>query len=781
MSGGSMADLTPAAAQERHGARIHIDGIVQGVGFRPFVYGLATTLSLVGWVKNTSAGVDIEVDGADADLERFVTALETEAPPLAQIHSLRCESAPTFGFVDFRIVPSQSVETEFQPISPDVSICPDCLSELMDPYDRRYRYPFINCTNCGPRFTIIEDIPYDRPKTTMRSFDMCPDCRHEYQDPLDRRFHAQPVACPACGPHVWLEIPGAPAAEREDAIQAARRLLKEGKILAVKGLGGFHLACDATNASAVGELRTRKGRIDKPFAMMMPDPETVARHCELSPGERELLTARERPIVIVDRRPGSPLTAAIAPGQDTVGVMLPYTPLHVLLLEPEPGYPDALVMTSGNYSEEPIVTDNQAARERLGSLADAFLLHDREIRTRCDDSVVRAHRGQFYPIRRSRGYAPSPLRLPGAMPSILAAGAELKNTFCFTRDAYAFMSHHIGDLENYETLTAYEDGVRHFERLFRIVPEALAYDLHPDYLATRYALERSEADGLPAVGVQHHHAHVAAVMADAGLDSDQTVIGVAFDGTGYGDDGAIWGGEFMVADYLSYRRVAHLCYFPMPGGDAAIKHPWRLALALLRASGLPWMETQAPVNWASSEGAHVLEQQIEGNLNAPLTSSAGRLFDAVASLTGVRHEVNYEAQAAIEFEAIADPSEPESYDFELQTDGILDPSPMLARVLDDLHAGFPVAKISTRFHRALAKAVIETCNRIREDNGPLPVALSGGVWQNRLLLELTIDGLDRAGFTTLVHHQVPTNDGGLALGQAMIAAARLRETSHAGA
>ena len=781
MSGGSMADLTSAEAQKRHGARIHIDGIVQGVGFRPFVYGLAIRLSLVGWVQNTSAGVDIEVDGADGDLERFVTALQAEAPPLAQIHNLRWEMAPAFGFDDFKIVPSQSVETEFQPISPDVSICPDCLSELMNPADRRYRYPFINCTNCGPRFTIIEDIPYDRPKTTMRSFDMCPDCRREYEDPLDRRFHAQPVACPACGPHVWLEVPGAPLAEHEDAVQGARRLLREGKVLAVKGLGGFHLACDATNPAVVEALRERKGRIDKPFALMMPHAETVTRHCELKPGELELLTSRERPIVIVDRQAGSSLAAAIAPGQDTVGVMLPYTPLHVLLLEPEPGYPDALVMTSGNFSEEPIVTDNQEARERLDKLADAFLMHDRDIRTRCDDSVVRAHRAQAYPIRRSRGYAPSPLRLPSPLPSILAAGAELKNTFCLTREAYAFMSHHIGDLENYETLNAYEDGVRHFERLFRIEPQALAYDLHPDYLATRYALERSRAEGLPAVGVQHHHAHVASVMADAGLDRDQTVIGVAFDGTGYGDDGAIWGGEFMVANYLSYRRVAHLRYFPMPGGDAAIKHPWRLALSLLRASGLPWTEFHAPVNWASGEGVRILEQQIEGNLNAPMTSSAGRLFDAIASLTGVRHEVNYEAQAAIEFEALADPAELGSYDFNLHADGVLDPSPMLTQVLDDLHVGLPVAKISTRFHRALAGAVVAVCQRTREETGPLPVALSGGVWQNRLLLDLTIDGLSRAGFTTLVHHQVPTNDGGLALGQAMIAGARLRETSRGAA
>lgn len=779
MSGGRMADLTSAQAQKRHGAHIHIDGIVQGVGFRPFVYGLATRLSLVGWVKNTSAGVDIEVDGADGDLEHFVKALQAEAPPLAQIHHLHWEMAPTFGFDDFRIVPSQSVETEFQPISPDVSVCPDCLAEMMDPADRRYRYPFINCTNCGPRFTIIEDIPYDRPKTTMRSFEMCPDCRREYEDPLDRRFHAQPVACPTCGPHVWLERSGATTAERDDAIQDARRLLQEGRIVAVKGLGGFHLACDATNPTAVEELRRRKGRIDKPFALMMPDPETVDRHCELRPGELELLTSRERPIVIVDRRSGSPLAAAIAPSQDTVGVMLPYTPLHVLLLEPEPGYPDALVMTSGNYSEEPIATGNQEARERLDKLADAFLMHDRDIRTRCDDSVVRAHQTLAYPLRRSRGYAPSPLQIPSAMPSILATGAELKNTFCMTRDAYAFMSHHIGDLENYETLTAFENGVRHFERLFRIKPEALAYDLHPDYLATRYALERSQAEGLPAVGVQHHHAHIAAVMADAGLGPGQSVIGVAFDGTGYGDDGAIWGGEFMVAGYPGYRRAAHLRYFPMPGGDAAIKQPWRLALALLRASGLPWTEFHAPVNWASSEGVRVLEQQIEGNLNAPLTSSAGRLFDGIASLTGVRHEVNYEAQAAIEFEALADPNEPGSYDFDLHADGVLDPSPMLTQVLDDLHAGLAVAQISTRFHRGLAEAVVATCERIRQDAGPLPVALSGGVWQNRLLLELTTDGLDRAGFTTLVHRQVPTNDGGLALGQAMIAGARLREDIHA--
>jgi len=518
-----------------NGLQVHITGIVQGVGFRPFVYNLATRLQLNGWVRNTSAGVDIEVDGEQDVLDAFVKALRDEAPPLSRIDELTASFCPANGFTSFDIVHSESVEGTFQPISPDVAICDDCLRELFDPNDRRYRYPFINCTNCGPRFTIIKDIPYDRPKTTMVGFKLCPDCEKEYKDPTDRRFHAQPVACPVCGPKVTFErLNAGTLASAEDAIQETRKALANGEIVAVKGLGGFHLACNATNAKSVAELRNRKLRVDKPFALMMHDLETVEKHCMVNNAERELLQSAARPIVLLKRKPEPNTAREVAPNQDWIGVMLPYTPLHYLLLEKSEGFPEALVMTSGNLSEEPIATDNNEARERLSKLADAFLMHDRDIHIRCDDSVVRVFEGNhqseilnrksIYPIRRSRGYSPFPVKLPFDVPQLLAAGSELKNTFCITNGNYAFLSHHIGDMENYETLKSFEQGVEHFERLFRVKPEVIAYDMHPNYLATRYALERAEREGLPTVAVQHHHAHVAACMAEHGLN--EPVIGV---------------------------------------------------------------------------------------------------------------------------------------------------------------------------------------------------------------------------------------------------------------
>ncbi len=531
------------------GAQIHITGIVQGVGFRPFVYNLALQHEMSGWVKNTSAGVDLQVEGSADRLVAFINALKKQPPALARIDTFAVADCPPAGITGFEIVHSVAIPGAFQPISPDVSVCPDCLRELFDPKDRRFHYPFINCTNCGPRFTIIRDIPYDRPHTTMAGFPLCPDCAAEYSNPLDRRFHAQPVACPVCGPHVSLEFDpaGSGAVQDEAALLKAQELLLAGKIIAIKGLGGFHLACDAGNPAAVAELRRRKLRVDKPFALMMADVAQVQRHCLLSEGEQTLLESGARPIVLLARRPDSPLSEAIAPGQNSLGVMLPYTPLHYLLfarlgeLEPAP----VLVMTSGNLSEEPIVTDNHEAHARLQSLADAFLVHDRPIHTRCDDTVLRHFPAAetTYPIRRARGYAPFPVRLPWDTPPLLAAGAELKNTFCLTHDNYAFLSHHIGDMQNYETLRSFEEGIQHFEKLFRVQPQALAYDLHPDYLASRYVLERAGRENLPALGIQHHHAHIAAVMAEHGVADDRPVIGVAFDGVGYGDDGAIWGGE----------------------------------------------------------------------------------------------------------------------------------------------------------------------------------------------------------------------------------------------
>jgi hydrogenase maturation protein HypF len=757
---------------ELRGARVHVTGVVQGVGFRPFVYGLAGRLGLAGWVCNTSAGVDIEVDGNLDALEAFKRALEQEAPPLARIDRIDFKVKQPGGFTVFEIVDSQAVPGGFQPVSPDVSICPDCLSELFDPNDRRYRYPFINCTNCGPRFTIIEAMPYDRPNTTMAPFEMCPDCAAEYQDPSDRRYHAQPVACPVCGPQIWLECDGQRLAEREDALQDVRAMLRQGKIVAIKGIGGFHLACDASNAAAVDELRRRKLRVDKPFALMAADTAIVEQHCIIDDESRELLESRERPIAILPRREGSTIALGVAPGQRTLGMMLPYTPLHALLLEPGDNMPRVLVMTSGNLSEEPIATRNDQARRSLANLADAFLMHDREIRTRCDDSVYRSFRGASYPARRARGFAPFPVRLPCETFPILAVGGELKNTFCSTRGEYAFVSQHIGDMENYETLQSFEEATAHFENLFRIRPQAIAYDMHPDYMATRYALKRAQTEGLPAVGVQHHHGHITACMAEHRLSGERSVIGVAFDGTGYGEDGAIWGGEFLLADYQGYRRLYHLAYVPLVGGEAAVRQPWRVALAWLRQSGQAWDDDLPPVGAAAEEARETVLRQIVLGLNSPMTSSMGRLFDAVSSLAGVRQSVNYEAQAAIELEACIDPDERGKYAVDV-SDHIIDPTPMIGGIVADMRHGISKEAISARFHNTMTEMVLDVCLRIRRDYRLSEVALSGGVWQNMAMLERTVRLLEGSGFTVYIHRQVPTNDGGLALGQAVVGICRL--------
>ncbi len=787
------------------GLSIHITGIVQGVGFRPFVYNLAQRHHLTGWVRNTSAGVEIEVDGENDQLRDFVEHLKAELPPLARLESIRVTERPASGFEQFKILHSQAVEGAFQPISPDVAVCPDCLREMNDPADRRYRYPFINCTNCGPRFTIIQDIPYDRPKTTMSAFEMCDDCRAEYENPANRRFHAQPIACPKCGPKIWLEeFPAAKNGKRtvlinvgEDGLQRARRRLAEGKILAVKGLGGFHLACDATNPAAVAELRRRKLRVDKPFAVMMVDLPTIKRHCHVSEAERALLQSPERSIVLLCRRSTSRIASEVAPGQRTLGVMLPYTPLHYLLLQRAKDFPEALVMTSGNLSEEPICTDNVEARTRLADLADAFLMHDRDIHVRTDDSVVRVstetrkhgNRGTgkhetsspvylstylpVYPLRRSRGYAPFPVRLPWDVPPLLAAGAELKNTFCLTNGNYAFLSHHIGDLENYETLQSYEQGIAHFEKLFRVKPAAIACDLHPNYLATRYAHERAERENLPTIDIQHHHAHIAAVMAEHGLDGSHPVIGVSFDGTGYGVDGNIWGGEFLIADYARFERAVHLEYFPLPGGDAATRRPSRTALGLLHALGIDWDDALPTHADLCYEDRTAIRIQLERHLNAPLTSSMGRLFDAAAALAGVRQQVNYEAQAAIEFETLADPDETGWYEFSASLP-VISARPAIEQLIADVLAGVPLPKISARFHNGVAEMVKATCLHLSDQYDLSEVALSGGVWQNMFLLRKTLALLEKEGFTVYLHSQVPTNDGGLALGQAAIAGYKLK-------
>lgn len=765
------------------GVKVHITGIVQGVGFRPFVYNLAASLDIKGWVKNTSAGVVIEADGEKDVLDSFLQKLRDDAPPLSRIDEFTASFGPGNGFTQFDIINSESVDGAFQPISPDVAICDDCLRELFDPSDRRYRYPFINCTNCGPRFTIIKDIPYDRPFTTMAGFKLCPDCEREYKDPTNRRFHAQPVACPVCGPKIWLEVGATRESplQNDDAFTETKHLLSQGKIIAIKGLGGFHLACDATNAKAVKELRTRKLRVDKPFALMMPDIETIEQHCFVSDEEKALLISPARPIVLLKKRSESTIVEEVSPKQDWLGVMLPYTPLHYLLFTNCQSLFSALVLTSGNLSEEPIATGNDEARERLSKLADAFLMHDRDIHIRCDDSVVRVFEDNqkssiknqklIYPIRRSRGYSPFPVKLPFEVPQLLAAGSELKNTFCITNGNYAFLSHHIGDMENYETLQSFEQGVEHFERLFRVKPVAIAHDMHPNYLATRYALERAEREDLPTFSIQHHYAHVAACMVEHGLT--EPVIGVSFDGTGYGDDGAIWGGEFLVADYKSYQRAAHLEYFPLPGGDAAIKKPARTALALLWSLGMDWDGALESVEEFCAEDQVTLRVQLEKKINTPMTSSMGRLFDAAAALAGVRQKVNYEGQAAIEFEAMADSAEAGHYAFGVES-GQVRVGGVVETLVKDVMAGVSIPRISARFHNGLAEAVRETVQRISGETSIRSVVLSGGVWQNLTLLRRTLSLLRESGFEVYIHRVVPTNDGGLSLGQAAIAATRLR-------
>ncbi len=749
--------------------RIQVRGIVQGVGFRPFVYTCAERLFLRGWVRNTSSGVEIHLEGSAAAIQAFLRELANNPPPLARIDEIQHSECLPEGFNQFTILESQPQPGQFIPISPDMSICPDCQQELFTPSDRRYRYPFINCTNCGPRFSIIQDIPYDRPKTTMAGFDLCPECQVEYENPRDRRFHAQPVACPVCGPQLWFECDGKCLAEREDALQMARQWLMDGKIIAVKGLGGFHLACDASNPAAVNELRRRKKRSDKPFALMAFDLPAARRHASITPSEEALLRSRQRPVVLVKRRTESSVVPEAAPNQPTLGLMLPYTPLHLLLLEPAPGFPDILVMTSGNLSEEPIAFTDEDAMQRLTPLADAFLMHNRPIHMRVDDSVVRDFRGGIYALRRSRGYAPDPIHLPRQIQPILAAGAELKSTFCLTRGDYAFLSHHIGDLENYETLRSYEEGITHYERIFRIQPEILACDLHPNYLSTRYAQQRAQTENLPIVEVQHHHAHLAACLADNHWNQPEPVIGLSLDGTGLGTDGAVWGGEVLLGGYQGYQRFLHLKYMPLPGSDLAIRKPARMALAWLWSNAVEWEPDMPPMQALCYEERTALRAQLEHHLNTPDTSSMGRLFDAVSALIGIRQEATYEGQAAIELEALADPDETSAYEFEMH-DGLLDPAPLLQALLRDWRADLPLPIISARFHNGISQALLQACNSLRQASGANTVALSGGVWQNMVLLKRTHDLLTSANFQVLIHRQTPTNDGCIALGQAMITA-----------
>jgi hydrogenase maturation protein HypF len=731
--------------------QVRLRGIVQGVGFRPFVYNLAQRLNLAGYVLNDSSGLIAEVEGAPAALEAFLEALGTEHPPLAWIQDRAVASLPPTGDGGFRIRPSLAETGKFALISPDIATCDACLADCTDPGNRRYGYAFTNCTNCGPRYTIIRDIPYDRPHTTMAGFTMCGECRAEYENPADRRFHAQPIACPACGPALSAEI------------AEAQRQLADGEIVAIKGLGGFHLACDARNSAAVGRLRARKRRSDKPFAVMVGNLEAARDLCVVDDAAARALSGPRHPIVILPRREAAGLPGGIAPGNPTLGVMLPYTPLHHLLFRGaekagtgQEACPTALVMTSGNLSEEPIVVENRDARQRLGGVADWFLVHNRDIYMRADDSVVRMFEGEERVMRRSRGYAPETLDVGRALPELLACGGELKNVFCLTKGTHAILSQHIGDLENYETLVFFEETLANLKKLFRVTPRAVAYDLHPGYLSTKYALG---LEGLLKIGVQHHHAHIASCMAENGLAGE--AIGVAMDGTGYGLDGAIWGGEFLVASYAGFERRAHLRYVPLAGGDRAVREPWRSALGYAGAA-----ERLLAGGRVDEKRLRAVERMIATGTNTVMTSSCGRLFDAVAALIGLRYEVNFEGQAAIELEAIVDPTCEQRYEFDIGGEE-LDFRAMMERIVKE---GAAPSVVAARFHNTLAAAIHEICLRMRRESGIGRVCLSGGTFQNMRLLGLVARALRASGFELFLHRKVPPNDGGIALGQAVIAA-----------
>lgn len=763
--------------------QIKVNGIVQGVGFRPFVWRLAHRLNLVGFVFNNTQGVVIEVEGEIESLEAFVRMLKADAPPLAVIESVSWHEIPLNDDTEFKIVESHQDAERVVLISPDVATCGDCLHELFDPNDRRYRYPFLNCTNCGPRFTIIVDVPYDRERTTMSVFPMCPDCEREYHDPSDRRFHAQPTACPRCGPQVRLIVRDENGDWREacrcdEAIKETARMLLKGQIVAIKGLGGYLLACDATNENAVKRLRQSKHREFKPFALMAPDLETVRQLVFVSPEEEALLNSWRCPIVLMRRRPNANVAESVATRHRDLGIMLPYTPLHHLLMTE---VKQTLVMTSGNLSDEPIAYKDEDAFQRLSGMVDAFLVHNREIHIRCDDSVARVVKGQELLIRRSRGYAPQPVLLPFETPvPLLATGGMLKNTFALCRNRYAFISHHIGDLDNYAAFRAFIEGVEHFKRLFAIEPQVVAYDLHPDYPSTRFALNYAEERDLPAIGVQHHHAHVAAVMAEYGLECP--VIGVAYDGTGYGTDGTIWGGEILLATYESFERAAHLEYVTMPGGERAIREAWRMAASWLRHTFNDDGE-QLSFGIAERVGAGKWKQiwnLLRSDLPQPQTSSIGRLFDAVASLLGICDIGSYEGHPAIWLEMAAaqwtekfgDKFEQPPFAFELtDTDPIvMKAKPVIAGIVEALKEDLPAEQIAFQFHAAVADATLRACLEIRKRTGVNEVVLGGGVMQNVLLLNWLIDLLRHEGFKVFVPTKLPPNDGGICFGQAAIVA-----------
>ena len=730
--------------------RLRVEGVVQGVGFRPFVHGLARRFGLAGHVGNDTDGVFIEAEGDESALAAFEAALSAEAPALADVERVRSAALAPTGETGFAIVASAGDGEADAPVAADAATCADCLAELFDPGARRFGYPFVNCTNCGPRFTIVTGVPYDRPNTTMAGFTMCGACAAEYHDPANRRFHAQPVCCPACGPSLSMPV--------EDAAS----LLLGGSVVAVKGLGGYHLAADATSEGAVAALRSRKHREEKPFAVMVADVDAARALCAVSDEEAELLSSVARPIVLLPRLASDGVAPSVAPGNRSLGVMLPYAPLHHLLLRAV-GRP--VVLTSGNVSDEPIAYEDTEARSRLALIADAFLTHDRPIHIRTDDSVARVVRGRAAVLRRSRGWAPQPVVVPWTFDRhVLACGAELKSTFCVAKGSRAFVSHHIGDLENYETLRSFTTGIEHFCRVFDVTPEVVAHDLHAEYLSTKYA---SDLDGVELVGVQHHHAHVASCLADNGYEGP--VVGLAFDGLGWGSDGTVWGGEVLVADRAGFTRAAHLDGVPMPGGTAAIREPWRMAASHLAAAYGSEVPSGLEVVARNRDRWDDVVAVAASGVSSPMTSSAGRLFDAVAALVAGRDAVTYEGQAAIELEQLADP---------VVTDGYpvtsLVGAELVRCVVDDLLTGVSAPVVAARFHHGFASAAVATAARVAEQSGLSTVALSGGVFQNVLFAERVASDLEALGLTVLVHHRVPCNDGGISLGQAVVAAARAR-------
>ncbi|MHB1054772.1 MAG: carbamoyltransferase HypF [Thermoleophilia bacterium] len=756
---------------------VRVSGVIQGVGFRPFVFRQATAMGLKGRVVNSSAGVRIDIEGDAVSLDRFLVALDSQAPPASQISSIETDTSQPAGYTDFQIGESVTEAGAWLPVSPDSCTCPECLAELADPDDRRFGYPFINCTGCGPRFTIIAGLPYDRALTTMRAFTMCPECEAEYRNPANRRFHAEPNACPSCGPQLWLAGRGGERLPAPDPIAAAAEALRSGAIIALKGLGGFQLACLAGDETVVTRLRQRKHRPDKPFALMVETAAAAALYCRLSAPERELLESTARPIVLLERHQDGQdgIAAAVAPRLGRLGLMLPYTPLHFLLMEAV-GAP--LVMTSGNLAQEPICRTNDEAVSRLGAIADHFLLHDRDILSTYDDSVVMTQCDETSIIRRARGYAPLPLRMPIPGEPVLAGGGELKNTFCLTSGNQAIVSQHMGDLQDADTLLFYERSVALYEKLFGITPSYFACDRHPDYLSTAYVLTREPEP----IRVQHHRAHIASCLAENSFTGG--AVGVALDGIGFGDDGRIWGGEIFTGSLAAgFSRAAHLEYMPLPGAEAAIREPWRAALGAVWRWAPEQVEYAAELMAVDEDRCNLLRKQLWAGLNSPQTSSCGRLFDAVAALVLGRTSVSYEAQAAIELQALAETADAgadsdESAGFLLDMDcdpWVLSPAPLIEYILAALRRHDSAAGIARRFHLDLAAVIVQVSRQMAAKHDLDTVALSGGVFQNQLLTGLVISGLSDCGLAVLTQHQLPPGDGGISYGQAVTAIYQTRK------